>query len=172
MHRNRLIPFAAAIAALTVLSACGGGSGDSAKDWDPAALKEAAALADQVRKSGTPCTDYSPWDYKVLSTSLRDQSHLPVPAAVTNCTGDAKEDLTFQVFASTEKKDQFAKAKAAVLCKGATKAKISDMQVPYVDGPTWIMEPDTDGTNDKLAQVLGGKVAHYTCNGPAIAPSS
>jgi hypothetical protein len=157
-----------AIIAIAAAGACSSSGSKSSsttttpRDWSPAALKVADGLKDKLLAAKKTCTDYIHWDYKTLITSYSGKG-LPAPAAVTACQGDAQEDLTTEVFADAAAKTKYVEAKQKLLCDASAKKKLGYPGFPYVDGGTWIFEPDTNATAVDAQKVLGGTVKTAAC---------
>jgi hypothetical protein len=131
-------------------------------DWSASALKVAEQLADKVRAAGMACENYASADFEAVDKSYRGK--IPVPAAIASCTSDDEEDLTFEVFEDAKRAREFLDTKQAFLCRHAVGAGMADFPgFPYVDGGTWVIEPDEKETADKLAGILGGKAQQIPC---------
>jgi hypothetical protein len=122
----------------------------------------ASRLADTIRESGIACDDYAPEDYGSL-TAAYAQKELPIPAAVASCNSENDEDITFEVFASAEQAATFVAAKRRLLCASATSHNVAFDGFPYVDGGTWLVEPDDSETASHLARVVNASAANGGC---------
>lgn len=131
--------------------------------WDAAALQVADGLAAKLKAAGKACADYTRWSYALLADDYR-QKGLPIPAAVTACTGDDSENLTFEVFADSGAAARFVEAKRKLLCDTAARAKLEFPGFVYLDGGRWILEPDEQETAVALAKILGGRVLTAGCS--------
>jgi len=131
-------------------------------EWDADALQVADRLADKLRGAGKACTDYSHWSYPLLAGDY-ERKKLPIPGAVAACTGDESENLTFEVFSDPAAAAKFVEVKRSLLCEAALRSKIDYPGFPYVDGGTWIVEPDEEATAADFAKVLGGAAKRAAC---------
>ncbi len=126
----------------------------AAGGWDDAALATAEALAQEVRDGGIDCDDYTVDDYASLAADY--EGRIPLPLASTHCTGPGGEDLTFEVFADETARANFVATKMQVICTTSVQESIPFPGLPYVEGATWLIEPDEEGTSRALADVVGG----------------
>lgn len=139
--------------------------------WDSHALRAAQDLATTVAARGITCERYSPYDFEAIANSYKNR--LPVPASMTSCTGPDEEDITFNVFTDDRARDGFMASKLYVMCRSASQRNITGLvRVPYVEGPTWIVEPDQEATADELARILGGVSKRGTCPSLTVATNS
>jgi len=156
-----------AIVALLAIVASGSSIASTATTrsgtWDAAALKIVDQLVKKLHAAGKTCSDYAPWDRALLTADLV-RKHLPIPRAVASCTGNASEDLTFEVFADQAEAARFVAAKSKLLCEVSARSKLDYPGFPYVDGGTWLLEPDEQGTADALAPILGGTSKRAACH--------
>ena len=81
---------------------------------------------------------------------------------MSRCVGADGEDLTFEVFLDEQHEEQFVAAKLALLCKAAAKATM-EFAFTYVDGRSWMIEPDHKETADELARLLGATSRQRPC---------
>ncbi len=107
------------------------------------------------------CVDASETPVETVKVNF-EISHLPVPAATVQCETIDEEDLTFEGFLDDKAKLMYLEAKQDLLCARGMQAgtdpatgRSSWPGVPYVDGGTWIIEPDTNDTRDVIATALG-----------------
>jgi hypothetical protein len=91
-----------------------------------------------------------------------EATHLPIPAATVQCTTIDEEDLTFEGFVDEKHKLTFLEAKQDLLCERGRQSGIAPGTdtsswpgLPYVDGGTWIIEPNNNDTRDAIAGALG-----------------
>ena len=140
------------------------------RGWDPAALVKARDLATAVAVGGVVCGDHSPSDHVEIAASYGKR--LPVPAAMTTCVGPADEDITFEVFADEDARDDFVASKLYVICRAAQKKGLRMPELNYVEGPDWLIEPDEPATADRLASILGGESKRQTCPEANVASAS
>lgn len=150
------VPVIVLVVALLATTGCNG-SGTASKGydrdgWDSASLEEITLVAEQVRSGPLGCDGFGPeaWDaYKESYQRLR----LPMPAAQGACEGSG-EDLTFYGFADEDAKRRWVQAKGKSLCERGY-AIDWRFALPYVDGDTWIIEPDSVEAAKRLAEHLG-----------------
>lgn len=145
------------IAAAALLAAAGCTTSDAQlgydrKGWENASLEEITQVAEQVRTGPLGCEGFAPEDWNAYRDTYR-RLKLPMPAAQGNCEGSG-EDLTFYGFADEDAKQRWVKAKGKSLC---ARGYAIDWRftLPYVDGGTWIIEPDSDEAAKRLAESLG-----------------
>lgn len=120
-------------------------------------------LVAKLQAAQATCTGYFHWDYPLLSSDYAAKG-LPVPVAAAACTGAADEDLTIEVFADEAAKDRFVASKRRLLCDAAARNDLDFLGFPYVDGGTWLFEPDEATTAAAAQKILGGTVAHAGCD--------
>jgi hypothetical protein len=130
-------------------------------ETDPAILATLMAVAQQVAAGPTNCVDPSETPMEQVRSNF-EPTHLPLPAATVQCDTSDEEDLTFEGFVDEQHKLTFLEAKADLICErgmrsgfdpGGTVSTWPGM--PYVDGGTWIIEPNDNGTRDTIATALG-----------------
>jgi hypothetical protein len=155
-----------ALVTIALAGACSSGSSKTTaeKDWDPSGLQVAHDLQSKLVNAKTTCKQYQAEDYAAMSDNFARQG-LPVPLAITNCLGDADEDLTTEVFADAATTQQFIHTKRKILCDASAKNKLTFPGFVYVDGGTWVFEPDKKTTADEVAQILGGRSKIGDCKG-------
>ncbi|WP_208029393.1 hypothetical protein [Rhabdothermincola sediminis] len=150
--RRRIVPLAAA--ALFVVAACNS-STDKGYDrggWDQSALGEITALAQQVQGSPVGCEGFGPEAWEAYVETYR-RLGWAMPAAQGNCEGSG-EDLTFYGFADDAAQQRWVRAKAEELCE---RGYLVDWRfsLPYVDGGTWVIEPDSHEVANQLGELFG-----------------
>jgi hypothetical protein len=75
------------------------------------------------------------------------------------------------VFADAKRAREFLDTKQAFLCGKAAASQLFDFPgFAYVDGGSWIVEPDEKATADKLAPILGGQAEQIPCAGHSRGP--
>lgn len=137
---------------------------------DPAVLATLLEVARQV--GGTPAGCVEPSETSVEAVKINfDIAHLPVPAATVQCLTVDEEDLTFEGFTDEQAKLIFLEAKQDLLCARAKQAatdpqtgKTTWTGIPYVDGGTWIIEPNTNETRDIVASGIGATAMNLCDN--------
>jgi hypothetical protein len=140
----------------------GGATSPSPTGWNAAALQTAEGLAGRLRAAGIRCEDYTVAPLAMFDADY--QRRMPLAAAIASCTSDGDEDLTFEVFEDAAHARAFVDAKQAYLCKRAVDLQLGDFPgFVYIDGGTWIVEPDEKATADKLAPMLGGQAKVASC---------
>jgi hypothetical protein len=152
------------LAAFLVAVGCGSGTPTPSRvpGWDTSALGVASRLATTIRSGGGVCDGYAPADYAALPGAYAARG-LPIPAASSSCTAEDDEDLTFEVFATAEQKAAFVEAKRRYLCAIAAGRNVPFDGFAYVDGVTWIVEPDDPATAARLATSLHATAARGGC---------
>lgn len=176
---------ATAVCAALALGACTSGGDRSAADtaasdtrpaevpttstgWNPQALARAHALADALVAGGLACDDRREWDRAAVAADYGKR--LPVPAAMSRCVGPDGEDLTFEVFADDDARDDFYASKLYLVCRSA-RTRGLEPRLAYVEGPGWLIEPDEPDTADRIAAILHADSKVGTCPpAPATAP--
>jgi hypothetical protein len=155
--------------AISALTACSGDDDDVSKTtttpstteandtsgWDSDALATAEKLAKQLPKGELRCDEYTVTDYGVIAGDYKDK--LPLPAGMSSCTGPGGEDFTFEVFADETARDNFIATKQQLLCTQAAKQELAFPGFPYVEGSTWLIEPDEAGSADAIAGIVEGE---------------
>jgi hypothetical protein len=172
--RRTLLCLIVAVMAATAAGACSGdstpssGSPDSNDTdlgydrtaSDPQALAALLATADRVADTVVGCVD--PTELPVdLVRSNHEPVRLPVPIASVDCSSIDEENFLFEAFEDERGKLGFIAAKRELLCERGKKAGTDPATgrsgwdgLPYVDGGTWILEPDTAEHRDVVAQAL------------------
>ena len=174
-----LIPVLATIAALAVASGCKSDPpappvnfGYERSNWVPASLDEANALAAKVVASKITCGPPSTDGWSGLVGAYQEKK-LPMPGASVTCTSDAvQEHISFEVFDNEIDAKAFVAAKAALICERGAKLGTADHPftgLPYVDGGTWVVEPDSGSVAIDLAPIVGGTAANM-CPGVTNTP--
>ncbi len=148
-------------------------------DSDQAVLATLLEAAGRVTASPVGCVDPSETPIDVVKTYF-DVSHLPIPAATVQCVTNDEEDLTFEGFTDEAGKLTFLEAKQDLLCARGKQAGTDPSSgvsgwsgLPYVDGGTWIIEPNGNDTRDTIAQALGltaGNMCPDIATDPAPVP--
>ncbi len=134
-----------------------------AQSWNPAALKTAEELAAKVRAGGMQCDEFGSAPFEAYEEQYKNKA--PLPAAMAGCTAEDDEDLLFEVFVDAKHAREFIETKRALLCRRAVEIKLPQFPgFSYVDGGTWIIEPDEKATADKLAPILGAQAKTATCD--------
>jgi hypothetical protein len=167
---SRLI--AAGFVALLTVAACSSDEGDDdaasttttvATDtgWDAAALVTAEQLATTIREADVECADYEVTQYEPIAIDYEDK--LPLPLAMSSCVGPGAEDFTFEVFADGEARANFMATKMQLLCTEAAENDVDFPGLPYVEGQNWLIEPDSEGSANFLADTVGGEAVFEQC---------
>lgn len=149
-------------------------------DWDQAALDQALAVAQQVANTPIGCNNPITSDWAAVLADHRRVA-LPMPGATVECESADGENLTFEAFVDDEHKLDFLLAKGELICERGKQAGLDPGGettafdgLPYVDGGTLIIEPDTAAMRDQLAQALGFSAGNMctgvTDNAPAPQP--
>jgi hypothetical protein len=166
---------AVGLVATLALSACSGDDDDSSNTttiapsttaaatdgWDDAALTTAEELSRRIADGGLDCDDYVVTDYGVIAADYADK--LPLPTAMSSCTGPGGEDFTFEVFADEIARDNFLATKQQLLCTEAAEREIDFPGFPYVEGSAWLIEPDEEGSANAIADLVDGESKMSTC---------
>ena len=145
-------------------------------DSDPAVLAALQQAAQAVAGTEINCIDPTETPIETVKFNF-DLTHLPVPAATLTCTSIEDEDLTFEGFLDEHAKNVFLEAKQELICARGMQAgtnpatgKSNWPGLPYVDGGTWIIEPDGNDTRDSIATGIGA-AAHNMCTDIASDPA-
>jgi hypothetical protein len=122
--------------------------------WDKAAVQQATDMANRFKAGPRGCGEIMEEPFAALKESYQRTS-LPLPLGVVSCDTPDEENVTFEVFESPEVIAKFKEAKKALLCEKG--AKLPGFPgVPYVDGGSWLIEPDRTDTAKELAGMFGG----------------
>lgn len=150
--RRGLVPFTVAFA--LVVAACNSASdkGYDRGGWDQSALEEIAALAERVQASPVGCEGFGPEAWEAYVETYR-RLGWAMPAAQGNCEGSG-EDLTFYGFADETAQQRWVRAKAKSLCERGYQVDWR-FSLPYVDGGTWVIEPDSHEVANQLGELFG-----------------
>ena len=163
--------------AIAALTACSGDDDDASpatttapsttsaatrsSGWDDDALARAENLSQQIADADIDCDEYTVTDYGVIAGDYQDK--LPLPAAMSSCTGPGGEDFTFEVFADEIARGNFLATKQQLLCTEAAQQELEFPGFPYVEGSTWLIEPDEAGSADAIATIVKGESKMATC---------
>ena len=129
--------------------------------WDPAALATGERLAATIRAAGIACDGYEVWDYG--ATAAGYERKLPLPAAITSCSGPGGEDFTFEMFGDEDARDNFRATKLQLVCSRAEQQGLGLFELVYVEGDAWLIEPDEEDTAKRLAEILGAQAKLGSC---------
>jgi hypothetical protein len=128
---------------------------------DPVLLATLLDVAAQVARTEANCIGAAETAVVDVRTN-HEPAQLPVPAATVECESIDEENLTFEAFDSEDAKQVFLAAKRELLCVRGKRAGTDPTSglssfdgLPYVDGGAWIIEPDSTGMRDRIAQALG-----------------
>jgi len=157
----RAVAIWAVLALARVIAAEDGPQTATPAGWNAAALATADQLARKLRAAAIVCEAYEPSPFGIFDADYRGR--LPLPGAMASCESTNQEDLTFEVFKDAAAAREFLAGKQALICKRSADIDIDFPGFPYVEGDTWIIEPDEKTTADRLAAVLGGVSKVGTC---------
>lgn len=129
--------------------------------WDQAALDEATSVALRVGTTEIGCSNPGPSAWEAVLAEYQ-RVGLPMPGGHVECTSADDENLTIEAFVDEQHKLDFLLAKGELICERGKQAgrapgeeKTGFDGLPYVDGGTVIIEPDSAAERDRLAQALG-----------------
>lgn len=131
-------------------------------------------VATRIAAGGVPCPDPANTRLAVIVGSYTRQG-LPLPLGAAECTAvaDGEENVLIEVFAKGRPNAaDLVAAKRKLLCERAKDlGRLSDGTsgfpgIPYVIAAdkTWVVQPDSFETNEKIAQALG-RTSEDMCEG-------
>lgn len=148
------------------LGACGGSGTGTAKRraWDPSAVKDSSALAARIAAAGEGCQDYGPYPFQMTKGApLYTKGLRELPAALGNCQTRG-EDSEIATFGTAAQRARYVEDRRAYLCKISDKKHVGFPGFPYVEGPRFTIEPDTQGVARILAPIVDGTEKFAQCH--------
>jgi len=166
MVRSRIAVLA--VSAFAFAAGCGGGDTPSVAernaqrtDWSAAAVTAMNDLASRTTAAVGGCADYAAYPFAGIQQA--QAKTLPLPGAQGSCTALDDESVEFSVFADADATKDFIDAKQSLLCGQAKAKSIPYPGFDYVDGGTWVIQPDSAGAARTLAEKLGGEAKTASC---------
>ncbi len=183
--RHRLPPLLVAVAiGVAACSSGGGSSADSSRPWtklnesrthyQKAAVADASKVIDQLKATGFACGDFNEYSFQAVLSGY-NAGNMPMALGAGTCYTPADpsapnggdEEILVEVYGKKPSAQDFVVAKAKYICKRIEKLQKKNgggafAGLPFVMAKdrTWVIEPDTDQTTQKIAEALGRPVGN------------
>ena len=136
--------------------------------WDRAGVDGSQSLSAKLGGDAGDCRALTAYDrVRFLVTFKR--LDWPIPSWVGSCVTANGEDLQIEIWKNRATVAERLRTKAARLC-GPHNGGLSGYA--FVEGPTFVLQPDTRSTAEALAPRVGGTARWQDCGKAPSAPSS
>lgn len=136
--------------------------------WDSAGAKAAQSLGAKLGADAGDCRGLAAYD-RVRFLATFQRLDWPIPLWVGSCVTANGEDLQVEIWKNSATVAQRLRTKATRLC-GPHNGGLPGYA--YVEGPTFVLQPDTRSGAEALAPRVGGTARWQDCRKTPSAPSS